>query len=119
MSIQQDKRQDSFTVLFGATRAIFTYQVPPKCRLTTKKFCNYIDNLLAWSSIVWSVRRNGIRLPDLYGNILDQCGASDRLEAMTEHEFKGGDVIDLIATNNYAAAASVGIGGGVAWEMVQ
>lgn len=119
MSIQPDKRQNSFVVLQNATQVIVTYPVPARCRLTTKKFCNYLDNLLAWGSIVWSVRRNGIPLPDLYGAIADQCGDSDRLEPMTEHEFYGGDLLELIATNNYAGAASVRIGGGVAWEMEQ
>ena len=119
MSIQPDKRQNSFVVLQNATQIIVTYTVPSKCRLTLRKFCNYINNLQAWGSIVWSIRRNGIPLPDIYGAIADQMGDSDRMEEMPPHEFYGGDLLELIATNNYAGAASVGIGGGVAWDLEQ
>jgi len=115
MSIHEYKRQNSFVVLLNATQVIITFAVPSKCRVTTRKFSNYVDNVLAWGGIVWRLLRNGIPIPP-YEAIRDPRGSQYLLDAMEPVTFYGGDLLEVIAENAYAGAASVGIGAALGFD---
>ena len=87
---------------------LFTFQVPSRAVLRLTKFANYTDTPASIGAISWSIRRNGIGV-NPYDNILDIIGQSYQPEEIEMGEFRGGDLLSIVATNNHIANVLMGI----------
>ncbi len=98
-----------------ATVAIWTYNVPSKCRCRLKSFGNYLGTVAAWGTVTWVFLGNGVRYPGLEA-ILDQIGYAAQRQVITEHEFSGSTQIQITAYNNSGALCNIGVS--IEWELI-
>lgn len=87
---------------------LFNFTVPCKAMLKLTHFSNYTDTIAAWSSLMWSIKRNGIGIYP-YHALLDQIGLSSDPRMIEPLLIYGGDVITIIALNSYIQTVGMGI----------
>jgi len=100
--------ESSTNVTAGATKTLFSYQVPAGCILVFRKFGNDLSDVSGWGNVSFSIQKNGVGL-DPYDNIKDQIGYLSMPKDISAIKINPFDIIEIKITNNYSATLKAGI----------
>jgi hypothetical protein len=97
----------SSAVSAGSTVTLVSFVVPSGTSLFLEDFANYVDDSLAWGSIVWNLFVNGIPVAT-YQGIKDQIGNQATPRKVAVDTINGGGVFTVTATNNGSVSYNAG-----------